>query len=109
MKQLVYIFCFLFVINCVHAQDSLAVKTDSIKTTIAKNTVFVELLGNGFFYSVNYDRILLHKKKNNIAARIGASFFPNENPNNHNEKNNQWSIPFELNYFYGNKSRKRAN
>jgi hypothetical protein len=34
---------------------------DTATTTAARNSVFVELWGNGFFYSVNYDRKISEK------------------------------------------------
>jgi hypothetical protein len=38
----------------------------------SKNTIFFEALGNGFLYSVNYDRLVTP----NIAVRIGFSILP---------------------------------
>jgi hypothetical protein len=40
----------------------------------AKNTVFFEFLGNGGFYSLNYDRILKEVKNHKISIRGGISF-----------------------------------
>lgn len=37
----------------------------------APNAVYLELLGNGLFYSLNYDRLLTP----NVAARVGLSGF----------------------------------
>lgn len=39
---------------------------------ISRNTLFLELLGNGGVYSLNYDRIIAP----NIAVRAGFSFIP---------------------------------
>jgi hypothetical protein len=39
---------------------------------LKKNTIYFEGLGNGAFYSINYDRLLTP----NIACRVGFSFFP---------------------------------
>jgi hypothetical protein len=39
---------------------------------LAQNTVFVELGGNGFFYSINYERSIIQ----NLFLRIGFSYVP---------------------------------
>lgn len=40
----------------------------------ARNAVYVELLGNGLLYSVNYDRLFT----DNVSGRIGAMFVAGE-------------------------------
>ena len=37
---------------------------------------YFELAGNGFLYSLNYDRLLLEKEKFKIAGRIGLTYMP---------------------------------
>jgi hypothetical protein len=37
----------------------------------ARNTIYLEVLGNGFIYSLNYERFLT----DNFNARIGAEYF----------------------------------
>jgi hypothetical protein len=39
---------------------------------IAKNSVFLEGLGSGFFYSINYERMLL----SDFGLRVGAEYAP---------------------------------
>ena len=41
-----------------------------VQPPLARNAVYVELLGNGLFYSVNYDRLLTPK----VAGRVGLMF-----------------------------------
>ncbi len=41
-----------------------------------KNAVYLELLGQGLFYSVNYDRILLVGNKLALSGRVGLSYYP---------------------------------
>jgi hypothetical protein len=41
------------------------------KTRTAKNGLFVELLGNGIFYSLNYERFVT----DDIAIRLGVGYF----------------------------------
>ncbi len=44
---------------------------DSVQ--VSKNTIFIEFMGNGGLYSINYDRILYDKEKFKFSARIGLS------------------------------------
>jgi len=37
---------------------------------------YVELGGNGFFYSLNYDRILYAHGRSQVSARIGGMYMP---------------------------------
>ncbi len=41
-----------------------------------KNAVYLEILGQGLFYSVNYDRILIKGERLAVAGRIGLSYYP---------------------------------
>ena len=47
------------------------------ETSITKNTIYIELGGNGFFYSYNYDRIVFSKNAIHLGFRVGYSFLPN--------------------------------
>ena len=67
MKSVIVILFHLFPFFVVAQEEK-----DSAK--IAKNTFFIEGLGNGFWYSVNYDRILLYKNNTKITGRLGVSF-----------------------------------
>lgn len=40
------------------------------------NTVFIEVGGNGMFYSINYDRILTYGKTMHTTFRCGFTFMP---------------------------------
>jgi hypothetical protein len=42
----------------------------------ARNANYIELLGNGGLYSINFDHIFLYKDKFKISGRVGASVFP---------------------------------
>lgn len=39
------------------------------------NTVFLEVLGNAYLYSFNYERVLLSASKMSYSARAGVSYF----------------------------------
>lgn len=41
-----------------------------------KNTLFIEILGNGATFTLNYDRLLVQNKGFKVAGRIGYSVLP---------------------------------
>jgi len=43
---------------------------------VRRNTFFLELGGNGMFYSLNYDRILLNRDTWKLSGRVGALYLP---------------------------------
>lgn len=65
-------------------------------TSISKNTVYLELLGNGGVYSFNYDRILLTKTLFKISGSVGISYIPPSFRYNHT-----FTYPLEINLLYG--------
>ena len=56
------------------AFSAMCQRKDSAANVFKKNQVFVELLGSGGVYSVNYERLVFHKKNNYFTARIGFSY-----------------------------------
>jgi hypothetical protein len=44
------------------------------KEPFAKNSIFVEFMGNSIFYGINYDRILIDKEKWKFTGRLGFSY-----------------------------------
>jgi hypothetical protein len=76
-KFILTIWSILFISNVeVIAQDTISTNR------IRNNTFFIEVLGNGGLYSLNYDRIF-HIKKRIIASRAGFSYLPPWYANNH--------------------------
>lgn len=67
MKATLLLFCLPL---CALAQ---APKTDSPFN--ARNTIYVEGLGSGGFYSVNYERLVLLKTTHAFGYRVGASYY----------------------------------
>ncbi|MFH1121976.1 MAG: hypothetical protein V1775_19315 [Bacteroidota bacterium] len=70
-----HFFCFSVVflflsISIFAQQDSL--KMQEMKG-IRKNSVYLELLGNGAVYSFNYDRIIMFKKGDAMFLRLGGN------------------------------------
>lgn len=67
----------------------------------AKNSVYTELFGHGFIYSINYDRLLGFEKKLGYGYRIG---FGGDYPLNNTIElfdDGFSSIPFGLYFLYG--------
>ena len=60
--------------------------------------VFVEALGPGLLYSINYDQRFF-KKENGLGIRIGASRYKGEDGNNHS------TVPVQINYLFGSVGR----
>lgn len=91
MKRILVAVVMVLVFVQMGAQEQ---RTDSV--TRVKNSVFVELLGRGDLYSINYDRIFLIKNKHAFTARIGFSYYP---PNDSHQ--NYFCFPVAVNYMYG--------
>ena len=65
----------------------------SIQAVAQKNSLYLELLGNGIVYSINYDRSIPLSNKISLAPRIGFEFLPHNN----GSKYGNLSIPTEIN------------
>lgn len=61
---------FCLSVNATAQQDS--IKIEAMKG-IRKNSVYLEIMGNGAVYSINYDRILRLKKGDVMFLRIGGN------------------------------------
>lgn len=70
-KPIFLIFLFVFTISTLtKAQNS---ENEIFK--LNKNIIYFELLGNGFLYSFNYERILVNSEIISLHARVGYSRF----------------------------------
>jgi len=77
--------------NFVYSFDSLEYKTNTLNNeTFAKNAVHFELLGNGFLYSLGYERIFIHKQKHKLFGNFGFSYWKND-----------YGIHPQVGYLYG--------
>lgn len=63
---------------------------------IKKNAVYFELFGNGIYYSIGFDRTLLHVSNSGFSIAHGFSYLL---------KNNNLFLSPQINYFYGEKHR----
>ena len=80
--------------NCAQAQES------NFSNDFARNSIFVELLGNGVLYSLNYD----HKFFDHASARIGFSYIPlsGGSSSNPDDRVQVLLVPILVNYLVGN-------
>lgn len=67
--------------------------------TKAKNSVYLDIMGTGGWYSLNYERILFTKDKLDLGISSGASVTHFKDFDRH--FNPDLSIPLSLNAFYG--------
>lgn len=73
MKNICLLLILLFLSAIVYGKE----KTDVIKDSIDKNnTVFLELLGNGIVYSLNYERKFHALEGKTFAGRLGMAYIP---------------------------------
>jgi len=87
----------LFSLHIFFISGLYAVKAQELVPEPKRNTIFVELLGNGGIYSLNYDRILISKEKWKLAGRAGVSYF-----NFFDDFNTQfYAIPLEVSHLLG--------
>ena len=66
------------------------------------NSIYLEVLGSGGLYSVNYDRLI----SPNFGARIGISYFAFEADDFFFPTVNAFLFPMSLNFFIGSGSSK---
>jgi hypothetical protein len=96
MKKTIIILLAVFVVTTVFARQTKD-STDLRFSARSRNTFFVEFLGNNFYYSLNYDRILFQKKNFLISGRIGFCGFPQF------RGNYTIGAPAEINLSFGKK------
>lgn len=77
-------------------QNMLAAQSDN-NLGDGKNQAFVELFGNGYLYSINYERTVVRKNKLDISARIGFSYYYSFH--------NATYLPLSVQMYYGKKSK----
>jgi hypothetical protein len=68
MKKLVVIIIICLMTLSSYCQTP-SIKPDMIKKNIRKNSIFFELGGNGFLYSINYERLIPISKKKGMGLR----------------------------------------
>jgi hypothetical protein len=79
------------------------VPTSSESERTASNSIFIELLGNGLLYSINYDRMLME----NLSVRVGLMYLSlSAADGTESAKVSFMLVPVMLNYLLGSGSHK---
>ena len=73
--------------------------------TIKKNSVYVEVFGNGFVYSVNYDRIIPLSDQLKLAPRVGFEYLAQKKT--YSPIYGQFHIPVELNLLWAKRAQSK--
>lgn len=72
-------------------------------SSVAKNTIYLEALGNSYFASLNYEHVFKIRKQR-LSTSIGLFMYPNRI---NGKSNNNWDffyytiIPVQVNYLFG--------
>ena len=56
-------------------KDTTIIKNDTSKYFFPKNSLYLELLGNAQFYSINFEKSVYKFNNNNLSLKIGGSYF----------------------------------
>jgi hypothetical protein len=88
-----YFILFILSLSTINAQ------AQEEKVFFHRNSVYVELLGNGGYYSVNYDYLITPKNALKLSARAGISIHP--------ERGTGPTIPLEVNLLFGNPNKRK--
>jgi hypothetical protein len=102
MRKLPVFLCLILVIFSGTASAHLLL-TDSARTVSpSRNSVYLEIMGNGLAASLNYERVFrLPKSETWIAARVGGAWFPAGKDEGYT--NYTTLVPVELSIFHGAK------
>ncbi len=66
---------FLLIVGLAASTQAQRLAVDADKGT-NKHVMYLEALGAGYFYSINYERLLLNKRKFGLFARAGFEYIP---------------------------------
>lgn len=73
MKQRIIIFLFFFAFAF---QGFSQISLQDKNRTLNRNNVFLELGGSGYYYSVNYEKLVVRSNYTALFARIGLEYLP---------------------------------
>lgn len=71
LKLVLIILGLIFTTSSLYSQSLITFKQSESK----KNSIFVEGLGHGFLYSLNYERLILNKGKYQLSGQVGISYY----------------------------------
>jgi hypothetical protein len=72
-------------------------KEDTSASRLLNNSIFIEILGNGRYPSLNYERILFNKKKFYFSCRIGFSYYYSQRYDYWLLRTHKYDVPFLVN------------
>lgn len=79
------VICILILCNIIVFSGSTNAQEDNLKEpssqSIKKNSLYLEILGNGVVWSINYERIIPLKEKMSMFLRIGGNEYHGEDTN----------------------------
>lgn len=91
----VFLIVLAFFTTCISATNIF------IDTLLKRNYVFFELGGNGLNYSLNYERILLSKNKNQFSMRAGFALYK--------DPKTEFTFPLLVNYIRSVSNNRKHN
>jgi len=115
LKKLFQILFFVLYPLFIYSQDSLRISNDtahkpyldSTNVKLKRHTLFFELGGTSFLYSIKYDCILKQWKKFSINSGIGFSALPNDHGYGFDNGGiNAFVFPMQLSGLYGKNKNK---
>jgi hypothetical protein len=75
MRKIYIIFLFqIFSIGICFSQADKSSHDTATFNSIPKNSIYFEILGNGFFESLNYERVLISEDRHFITLRTGCGY-----------------------------------
>ena len=94
-----HLFVFIVLAICMTQCEVFAQSNSNEDIVTAPNSIFVEIAGQGFFVSANYDRILFDKTPHNIALHAGLGFWAKNIISDSGESG--VTIPINISYLFG--------
>ncbi|WP_242928593.1 hypothetical protein [Pontibacter vulgaris] len=92
---------YLFLVLIFTIPATFPAKAQQTQEQIHRNSIFLELAGNGGFYSINYDHILLSADNWRLAGRAGAMYYSTVSGGVKGERTVWLAAPLEVSYLRG--------
>jgi len=73
MRKL-FVICITFFTTLVYGQET--INDNSSDGFSYKNSIQIDLLGHGCFYSINYERLLINGEKIKTLGQVGVAYYP---------------------------------
>ncbi len=79
-------------------------KAQQAQEQLRRNSIFLEVGGNGGFYSLNYDRMLLEAEYWRLAGRAGVMYYSTVSGGREEGRSSWLAVPLEVSWLHGRKS-----